>query len=148
MVEENRKTTAFGSQSELSTPRFDEHTSAKARPVRPIPKSRVTIFFEKAGQLFTNSSRSLALIVALGVATGALVGMALVKEPQSSLPGESEQASVLTDVESSQILEWRDAEVGVYGIQNAASRHRRPMIRRSRVHNDGQARAYRFAVIR
>jgi hypothetical protein len=147
MVDENRKTPT-GGQSELSTPRFDEHASAKAQPVTPIPKSRITILFERAEQLFTHSSRSVAMIVALGVATGALVGMALVKEPQSSVPGESQQASVLSDVESSQILEWRDAEVGVYGIQNSVSRHRRPMVRRSRVQNDGQPRAYRFAVIR
>ena len=146
MVDENRNPTALETQSELSTPRFDEHASAKARPVKPIPKSRATIFFEKAGQLFTDSSRSLALIVALGLATGALVGMALVKEP--SVPGEVEQASVLSDVERPQILEWQDAEVGVYGLQNSARRIRRSVIRSSRVQNDGQPRAYRFAVIR
>ena len=145
MVEQDRN---MADQSELSTPKFDEHASAKAQPVTPIPKSRVTIFFEKAGQLFTDSSRSVGLIVALGVATGALVGVALVKEPQSSMPGVAEQASVLSDVESPQTLELQDAEIGVYGIQNSAGRIRRPGIRRSRVQNDGQPRAYRFAVIR
>jgi hypothetical protein len=153
MVDTNRNTTVSDSNSELSSPRFDEQASALAQPVRPIPKSRVLTFLRTAllgrvGQLFTHSSSSLALIVALGVATGALVGMALVKEPTSFVPGDSEQASVLSDVESPQILEWQDAEVGVYGIQNSAVRIRRSGIRRSRVQNDGQPRAYRFGVIR
>lgn len=148
MVDEKRKTTAFGSHAELKTPRFDEHASAKAQPVTPIPKSRLTIFFKNASQLFTSGFRSLALVVALGVATGALAGMALVKDGPSSLPGPEQQASVLRDVERPETLDLQDAEVGVYGFQNSASRTRGPIIRRSRVQSNGQPRAYRFAVIR
>lgn len=148
MVDENINTSVSGNQSELPTPKFDEHASAKAQPVTPITKSRVTIFVEKASQLFTSGPRSLALVVALGIATGALAGMAIVKDGPSSLPGPEEQASVLRDVDRPETLDLQDAEVGVYGFQNSASRTRGPIIRRSRVQSDGQPRAYRFAVIR
>ena len=142
MVDTNRNTT------ELNTPRFDENASARAQPVTPIPRSRVAIFFESAAQLITNSSRSLVLIVALGVATGALVGMALVREPESRFAGANDQASVLPDEERPSRMELQNAEIGVYGIQHSATSIRRSGIRRSRAQNDGQPRAYRFAVIR
>jgi hypothetical protein len=142
MVDTNRNTTA------LKTPRFDDNASAKAQPVTPIPASRVAIFFESAARLFTNGSRSVALIVALGVATGALVGMALVREPESRFAGALDQASVLPDEGRPSRMEWQNAEVGVYGIQHLATTIRRSGIRRSRAQTDGQPRAYRFAVIR
>lgn len=147
MVDKPSKKTSFGNHAELSTPRFDEHASAKAQPVMPIRKISVSRLLENVNQQFTNGVGSLALVVALGIVTGAVVGMALVKEPQFSLAGANEQVSVLADVESPQIQEWQVA-VGVYGIQNSAARHRRSVVRRSRVPNDGQNRAYRFAVIR
>ncbi len=147
MIGNDRNITASASGSDLQTPQFDEHASAKAQPVRPIPKSRVTILVERTGQLFANSSRSLVLVVALGIATGALVGMALVQQPQASLVSADEQASVLRAEETPEDLQLQEAaEVGVYGIQNSAIRRR--VTRRSRVQSNGQPKSYRFAVIR
>lgn len=141
MVEPDRNTRE---QSDLPPPRFDAHAHLKAQPVTPIPKSRLTRLVERTGQLFATSSRSLALIVALGIATGTLIGMALVGQ-RSSLPGSEEQAAVLTDFDDTQSLQA--AEIGVYGIQ-ASRANRRPTARRSRGQTDGRTRAYRFAVIR
>ena len=132
-------------QSELPPPRFDAHAHLSAQPVTPIPKSRLAVLVERAGQLFATSSRSLALIVALGVATGTLIGMALVGE-RSPMPGSEEQTAVLAEVDDTQLLEA--AEVGVYGIQTSRANIRRPITRRSRVQTDGRPRAFRFAVIR
>ena len=148
MVDENRTKTAFGGRTELPTPTFDEHASAKAQPVMPIRKSIGTRLFENVSQLFTSSSRSLALVVALGIATGAVVGMALVKEPQSSLAGAHQSDSVLANGQAHPIPELQVAEIGVYGIQDSSSRNRRSTVRRSRVPYEGKYRAYRFAVIR
>jgi hypothetical protein len=142
MVELDRNTRH---QSELPPPRFDAHAHLKAQPVTPIPKSRLAVLFERAGQLFTTSSRSLALIVALGVATGTLIGMALVGD-RSPVAGSQERAAILNDADDTQPLEA--AEVGVYGIQTSRANMRRPAGRRSRVQTDGRTRAYRFAVIR
>jgi len=149
MVDGNRNMTNMTvpeNQSELPTPRFDEHTSLQAQPVKPIPKSRITVFFERAGQLFAGISRSLALIVVLGIATGALLGMSLVGERRSPLPGAEEQASILPQVNDS--LQMEAAEVGVYGIQTSRANIKRAASRRSRVQTNGRQRAYRFAVIR
>ena len=142
MVELDRNTR---DQSELPPPRFDAHAHLNAQPVTPIPKSRLTILVERAGQLFATSSRSLALIVALGVATGTLIGMALVGE-RSPVPGSEEQALILNDADDTQALEA--AEVGVYGLQASRANIRRPATRRSRVQTDERTQAYRFAVIR
>lgn len=148
MDDKDGNTTASGSRPGLPSPQFDEHASAKAQPVTPIPKSMFTVLFERTGRLFANSSRSLALIVALGIATGALVGMALVKQPQASLARADEQGSIQKEVEIPQDLQLQEAaEIGVNGIQNSAG-IRRTVTRRSRVQSSGQPRAYRFGVIR
>lgn len=135
-------------QSQLPPPRFDAHAHLKAQPVTPIPKSTLTMLVERAAQLFATSSRSLVLIVAIGVATGTLIGMALVGE-RSAVPDSQEQTAILNDTNDTndtQALET--AEVGVYGIQASRANIRRPAPRRSRVQTDGRTRAYRFAVIR
>ena len=101
---------------------------------------------ERAAQLFATSSRSLVLIVAIGVATGTLIGMALVGERSAAgLPEQLQYLTILT-ILTMQALET--AEVGVYGIQASRANIRRPAPRRSRVQTDGRTRAYRFAVIR
>lgn len=146
MVDENRNTTASDSQSGLPPPRFDEHAHLKAQPVTPIPKNKLTVFFERASQMFAGSLRSLALVVVLGVATGGLVGMALVNDRHSALPQAADQASVLTEVVGAFPLE--EAEVGVYGIQTSRANIKRTGGRRSYIQSNGQPRAYRFAVIR
>ena len=141
MVDRNRST--ITTPSELQSPRFDEHAHLKAQPVTPIPKSRTTMFVESLAQVFSGGARSLALIVVLGIATGALLGMSLVSD-SGARPPAADQASVLPQIEQPLLME--DAAAGVYGIQ--AARNRRSIIRRSRAQSDGQPRAYRFAVIR
>ncbi len=138
MVEHNRNT----DQSDLSTPLFDAHAHLQAQPVTPIPKSMMTIFMERTRQLFAGSSRTLMLIIVLGVATGALLGMAMVRDPHS--PPAAEQASMLVDAE---LRDIQAAEIGVYGIQMSEV-NRRSSTKRTRVQSNGRARAYRFAVIR
>lgn len=140
MVDRNGSTTTT---PELQSPRFDEHAHLRAQPVTPIPKSRTTLLFESLGQVFSGGARSLALIVVLGIATGALLGMSLVSNFGERPPAD-DQASALPQV--GETLPMEDAAAGIYGIQAASNR--RSVIRRSRVQSDGQPRAYRFAVIR
>ena len=130
------------SKSELSPPRFDAHAHLKAQPVRPIPKSRISQFFET---LFANGSRSLALIVVLGFITGALIGVMLVGQ-NTSAPNANDHALAIP--QENQPLQMETAEVGVYGIQTDRANIRSSGSRRYRVPNNGQPRAYRFAVIR
>jgi len=141
MIDKNRSTTT--TPSELQSPRFDEHAHLKAQPVTPIPKSLTTMFFERLAQVFSGGARSVALIVVLGIATGALLGVSLVSDSGAKPPSD-DQASALPQIEES--LQMEDAAAGVYGVQ--AARNRRSVIRRSRAQSDGQPRAYRFAVIR
>jgi hypothetical protein len=74
------------------------------------------------------------------------VGMALVRERRSQLPGAVEQALILPDVDDRP--QMQAAEVGVYGIQTPEADIRRTVNRRSRVHTNERQRAYRFGVIR
>ncbi|HEY5885261.1 MAG TPA: hypothetical protein VIT88_11275 [Pyrinomonadaceae bacterium] len=130
---------------ELQPARFDEHAHLKAQPVRPIPKSRMTMLSEKLGTVFTDGSNSLVLIVILGLLTGALIGFSLVAQ-NTSAPEANSQAAVMTPENQPVALE--DAAVGVYGIQTARTNIGTGLNRRRSVPNNGQPRAYRFAVIR
>lgn len=129
-------------RSELPPPRFDEHAHLRAQRVKPIPKSRVSMFFEK---LVANGSRSLALIVILGFLTGALIGVSLVGQ-NTSAPEQLDQASIVNPEDEP--VQLQDAEVGVYGIETGSGKIRSLVIKRPRVPNNEQPRAYRFAVIR
>jgi hypothetical protein len=129
-------------RSELPPPRFDERAHLRAQPVMPIRERKLSQFFEK---LFANGSRSLALIVILGFLTGALIGVSLVGQ-NTSAPEASDQALALPQENHS--LQLQDAAVGVYGIQSDGTNIRSVGSRRTRVPNNGQPRAYRFAVIR
>ena len=129
-------------QSELPPPRFDEHAHLKAQPVRLIKKNRITHLFE---EFFADSSRSLALIVILGLLTGGLIGLSLVGQ-NTSAPEPTDQALVVEP--EKEAVQLQDAEVGAYGIQTARTDIRAAGSRRARVPSIGQSRAYRFAVIR
>lgn len=130
---------------ELQPARFDEHAHLKAQPVRPIPKSRMTVLSEKLAPVFANGPKSLVLIVILGLLTGALIGFSLVGQ-NTSAPEANSQAAVLTPENQPVALE--DAAVGAYGIQTARTSIGSGVSRRRSVPNNGQPRAYRFAVIR
>lgn len=129
-------------RSELPPPRFDEHAHLRAQRVRPIPKSWLSLFFEK---LFANGSRSLAVIVILGFLTGALIGVSLVRQ-NTSVAQESDHASIVNPADEP--VQLQDAEVGVYGVETGSGKIRSLVIKRPRVPNNEQPRAYRFAVIR
>ena len=129
-------------QWELPPPRFDEHAHLKAQPVRLIKKNRITHLFE---EFFADSSRSLALIVILGLLTGGLIGLSLVGQ-NTSAPEPTDQALVVEP--EKEAVQLQDAEVGAYGIQTGRTGIPAAGSRRARVPNIGQPRAYRFAVIR
>ena len=129
-------------QSELAPPRFDEHAHLKAQPVMPITKSRIRLLFEKFS---ADSSRSLALIVILGLLTGALIGVSLVRQNTSG-PEATDQALVVEP--EKETLQLQDAEVGVNGIQTERTNIRSGVSSRERAPNIREPRAYRFAVIR
>ncbi len=133
---------AIENKSELPPPRFDEHAHLKAQPVMPIPKSRISQLFEK---LFAGGPKTLALIVILGFLTGALIGVSLVGQ-NTSAPQAEDQALVLSQENNAVQLE--DARVGVSGSRAERTDFRSARSRRARVSNNGQPRAYRFAVIR
>src|SRR6266851_10506176 len=82
---------------DLPPPRFDEMAVANAQPVQPIRTSRVSAFHDRVAYLrraVTSRSRALALVVIAGLATGTLVGMAWVKEPQAAAVSPSATHSV------------------------------------------------------
>jgi len=139
----------------LAPPHFDERATANARPVKPIPTSRGSGLYNRAAALrraLTSSSRALALVVIAGLATGTLVGMAWVKEPQVTAvsPSASESASESAPtnlLNGSPNSEPRAETVGVAGLQSAspATGIRRG---RSRARSTRATRAYRVAVLR
>ena len=139
----------------LTPPHFDERATANARPVEPIPTSWVSVFYNRAASLrraITSRSRALALVVIAGLATGTLVGMAWVKEPEASAvsPSATHSVSELAPADplnDSQNQAPRAEADGVTGLQSAspATGIRRG---RSRARSSRAARAYRVAVLR
>ena len=128
---------------QTSPPLFDDRASAEAQPVMPIPKSRMTLLRERIGGVLNNGWRSFALVVILGLATGALAGMALVRattaEAQPAATGENSGSSEDT-------AQLQNADVGAQGItadEPRVVRQSRPRIR----HASGRPRAYRVAVL-
>ena len=139
----------------LPPPRFDERTAANAQPVQPIRTSRVSAFYNRAASLrraVTSRSRALALVVIAGLATGTLVGMAWVKEPEATAvsPAATHSVSELAPADplnDSQNQEPRAEGFGVTDWQSASSA---TGIRkgRSRARSSRAVRAYRVAVLR
>lgn len=142
-------------EENLPPPRFDERATANAQPVQPIRTDRVSAFYNGAASLrraVTSRSRALALVVIAGLATGTLVGMALVKDHQvtAESPSANPPVSELAPADQpndSQNQEPRAEGLGVNGLQSASAAigiHRV----RSRARSSRGARAFRVAIIR
>jgi len=142
-------------EDNLPAPHFDESATANAQPVQPIRTSRVSGFHNLAASLrraATSRSRALALVVIAGLATGTLVGMALVKEPQvtAESPSVNHSVSELAPADppnDSQNQEPGAEAFGVTGLQSATAG---TGIRRgrSRARSSRGARAYRVTILR
>jgi len=139
-------------EGNLLPPRFDEKAAANAQPVKPIRMSRISVLAASLRQAVTSRSRALALVVIAGLATGALAGMALVKEPQVSAESPTGNHSVselapADPLNDSQNQEPRAGGFGDTGLQSASAGTgiRRS---RSRLRSSRGARAHRVAILR
>jgi len=142
-------------EGSLPPPHFDERATANAQPVQPIRTSRVSGFPNLAASLrraVTSSSRALVLVVIAGLATGTLVGMAWVKEPQATAESHSANHSVSELAPADPLSDSQNQQpgaeaIGVAGLERASAG---TGIRRSRSRakpNRG-GRAYRVAILR
>ena len=157
MIDDRNDSTHLIAEPEgnLPPPHFDERATANAQPVQPIRTGQVSGFHNRAASLrraVTSRSRALALVVIAGLATGTLVGMALVKEPQvtAESPSANHSVSELTPADppnDSQNQEPRAEELGVTGLQSASAGTGIRRVR-SRARSSRGARAYRVAIIR
>lgn len=140
----------------LPTPVFDANASASAQPVEPIRGgSRISSLrnrFRSVSSRIDGQSRMLAVVILIGLITGALAGMLLVNIARSGQPATvsevpvNEPASEMPVTEA-QKLDTFAAGLGgsdVQSIAPTATRNRRP---RSRVRTS-RPRAYRVAVVR
>ncbi len=139
----------------LPAPLFDADASASAQPVEPIRSSGFSNLRERfaaVSRRINGQSRVLAVVILIGLITGALVGMLLVNIARTSAPPAVEEVSVSapaseTPTTEAQKLDTFAAELGgseVQAVSATATRNRRP---RSRVRTT-RPRAYRVAVIR
>lgn len=138
----------------LQPPRFDLSSKAVARPVEPIPNARLRNLKTRFGsfrQLGTSQMGVLAVVVILGLATGALGGIMLAGRNQQALepPAEvSDRVSELPSAVDNQKLDAFGAELnGVSGLTSEPAGIRVRKFR-PRVRVNQQPRAYRVAVIR
>jgi hypothetical protein len=139
-------------EANLPPPRFDEMAAANAQPVKPIRTNRISALAGSFRQAVTSGSRALALVVIAGLATGTLVGMAWVKEPQATAESPSANHSVselapADPLNDSQNQQPGAEAIGVTGLQSASAGTgiRR---NRSRGRSSRGARAYRVATLR
>src|SRR2546423_9817705 len=141
-------------EANLPPPHFDERATANAQPVQPIRTSRVSTFHNVAASLrrsVTSRSRALVLVVIGGLATGTLVGMAWVKEPQATTESPSANHSVselapADPLSDSQNQGPRAEGLGVTGLQSASAGAGIRRVR-SRARSSRGARAYRVAIL-
>lgn len=139
----------------LPTAVFDANASASAQPVEPIHRTRGSSLREKfraANRHISGQSRLLAVVILIGLITGALAGMLLVNIARSGQPATvsevpvNEPASEMPATEAQKLDTFAAALGGsdVQAVAPTATRNRRP---RSRVRTN-RPRAYRVAVIR
>jgi hypothetical protein len=139
----------------LPTPVFDANTSASAQPVEPIRSGRISSLrnkFRSVSSSINGQTRILAVVILIGLITGALAGMLLVNIARSGQPATvaevlaREPASEIPVTEAQQLDTFAAALGGsdVQSVAPTATRNRRP---RSRVRTS-RPRAYRVAVIR
>lgn len=151
MIDERNDSTHLIDDPEfnLPAPHFDERSTANAQPVQPIPTRRVSTWPMKVSSLRRGiTGKALGLVVIAGLATGALGGMAWVKEHQVndlSLPA-NESVSDVGPADSTN----QEPRAEVFGITDLQSASRSTQIRkrRSRVRSSRAPRAYRVAVLR
>ena len=152
MIDDRNEPTGSIVEPELNLPppRFDERASAEAQPVQRIPTNRVSTFQDIAVSLrraLTGKSRSFALVVIAGIATGTLGGMSLVKDRHVTDVPPSTNASVseLTHADSSD----QEPRAEVFGMTDLPSGSLVTRIRKgsSRVRTGRGPRAYRVAVL-
>ena len=146
-------------QFEPSLVRFDEVASANAKPVQPIPTSRVSDWIQRAHharQMLTPRTKALALVLVGGLAIGTLGETLLVKEGNSTYdesPPAQESTSDITAAKDATkgtglneaVL---DAHASAVALQTAGQNPSRIRNRRIRPPVQRIQRAYRVAVIR
>jgi hypothetical protein len=158
MIADRTNSTHFINEPEpqLPPPQFDANASANAQPVQPIRWARVAAWSEYArslGRAIAKRSRTLAVVVIAGLATGTLGGMAWVQHSQvaNESPAMNESVSELPGA-ASQDEQPGAAVIGGSDLQRTGSMIAGPTtrIRRSRTRGRSSRapRAYRVAVIR
>jgi len=136
----------------LPPPHFDERAAANAQPVKPIRTNRISALAGSFRQAVTSGSRALVLVVIAGLATGTLVGMAWVKEPQATAESPSANHSVSELAPADPLSDSQNQQpgaeaIGVTGLERASAGtgiHRN----RSGARSSRGARAYRVAILR
>jgi len=139
----------------LTTPLFDANASASAQPVEPIRSSRVSKISNRLRSVsgrIDGQSRMVAVVILIGLITGALAGMLLVNIARTGPPAtvsevpSNEPASEIP-VSEAQKLETFAAALGgreVSAVPSTVTRNRRPRVRV----RTNRPRAYRVAIIR
>lgn len=141
--------------STLPAPLFDANASASAQPVEPIRSSSLSKIGNRVRSVsrrIDGQSRMLAVVILIGLITGALAGMLLVNLARPSAPATvsevpSNEPGSEIPVSEAQKLDTFSAALGggeVSAVSSTVTRNRRP---RSRVRTT-RHRAYRVAVIR
>jgi hypothetical protein len=157
MVADRTDSTHFMNRpdQQLSPPQFDEIASANAQPVQPIRPARVAAWSEYASSLYraiAKRSRTLAVVVIAGLATGTLSGMAWHhSQVTSESPAMNESVSELPG-SASQDEQTATAAIGGSDLHSTGSMINGPTTRIHRSRTRGRLnpapRAYRVAVIR
>jgi hypothetical protein len=148
MISDKRELATFESESDIQLlpPRFDEHTSASARPVERLPESRLRTSIRKLASVATGgtNAKALVLFVVLGLATGTLAGVALVKRNKPVEPAVSETVFDISGTNQRHDEMPVGAVMGVADFPRMRTRGSRlPVWRTQR-----NPKAYRVAVIR
>lgn len=155
MTDRNSTKTSPTDHASLPTPVFDANASASAQPVEPIRSSRISNWRNRVRSLsrrIDGQSRMLAVVILVGLITGALAGMLLVNIARTGQPETvsevpvNEPASEMPATEAQKLDTFAAALDGsdVESVVPTVTRNRRP---RSRVRTS-RPRAYRVAVIR
>lgn len=135
----------------LPPPRFDAHASASAKPVEPIQRNRLSAVRERLSSLgsrISGQSRALLLVIVIGLLTGAVGGMFLVKVVKSSTPDAPPAPAMSAE---SGIGAAEIQQLDAFATELAADAQSRvrstSRTRRVRQRSNGVS-AYRVAVIR
>ncbi len=139
----------------LPTPLFDADASASAQPVEPIRSSRLSRISNRVHSVsrrIDGQSRMLAVVVLIGLITGALAGMLLVNIARTGPPATvaevpaREPAPEMPVTETEKLDSFAAALGGreAQTVPSTVTRNRRPRVRV----RTNRPRAYRVAIIR